>query len=78
MLSTEECAEKLNLAYGYTVVTRRGILRAIRSGKLPASEVPAVGSRDRSRIKVPQPIFLEYCLVYHPHVTTAIKAICNN
>lgn len=77
LLTTQECARRLNLAYGHKVISRRGILRAIRSGKLPACEVPAVGSRSRSLLRVPNSEFLDYCLVYHPDVRTAIRAICS-
>lgn len=77
-LSTTQCANKLNLAYGWKAMTRQRMLNEIRSGRLPHKEVPAAGSRSRALIRVANADFLDYCLVYHRSVSTAIKAICKN
>jgi hypothetical protein len=76
--STQECAQKLNLAYGWNAMSRQRILYEIRSGRLPCREIPAAGSRERAMVKIHRPEFLAYCSVYHPDIRTAIKAICNN
>ncbi len=78
MYSTDDCAARLNRAYGWRAVDRYAIYRDIRSGRLPHREVPAVGSRERARIVVPRSEFLAFAEVYHPNVMTALRAICNN
>lgn len=78
MLTTEDCAERLNLAYGWKAVSRQRILRDIRSGRLPTKELPANGGRARALIRVPKRDFLAYSEVYHPNVMTALLVICKN
>lgn len=75
MLTTEDCADRLNTAYGWKAVTRQRLHRDIESGRLAVKKLPAVGTRERSLVRVRWADFVEYCQVYHPDV---VKHVANN
>ncbi len=65
LMTTGECADDLNAAYGWPAVTRQRIARDIAAGRLEARVVPAVGTRMRAFVRVPRSAFVSYCEVYH-------------
>lgn len=77
MLTTQQCADRLNAAYGWRAVTRQRLMRDITAGRLEASVVPAIGTRLRSYVRVDERAFDAYASVYHPvfHVKQAASPL---
>lgn len=65
-ISTRQCADLLNQAYGKQVVTRHTMRYEIRIGRLEAVAFGAGGARQRGRIRVTVSAFRAYCETYHP------------
>lgn len=74
ILTTEQCADKLNQAYGWQAVTRQRLHREIDSGRLVAQKVPAVGTRERALVRITWSDFVAYCQVYHPDVAVHVAS----
>lgn len=68
VLTTQDCADALNRAYGKTAITRQRIHRDIDAGRLRVLRIPATGTRERALIRVEWPQFVAYCQVYHATV----------
>lgn len=73
-MSTQDCADALNRAYGRDAISRQRIHRDIAAGRLQVLKVPAVGTRERALIDIQWDEFAEYCRVYHPQVAALVSA----
>jgi hypothetical protein len=73
VLSTQDCADLLNRAYGKKAITRQRIHRDIDAGRLNVLKIPASGTRERSLIKVEWSDFVSYCQVYHAGVARDVS-----
>ena len=71
-MSTQDCADLLNRAYGRPAISRQRIHRDIEAGRLQVLKVPAVGTRERALIDVGWDEFVEYCRVYHPQIAASV------
>lgn len=73
VLTTQDCADLLNRAYGKKAITRQRIHRDIDAGRLSVLKIPASGTRERALIKVEWADFILYCQVYHSGVARELK-----